>query len=113
MKKNMNKVRKIMTETLEDEYDRLEEIRSDDLLNDDATRRMVYIRRSLDRDEGNAESSFINEVPDSKHDGRTIKSSITRDKKDFLSEHLNVDINVRDGPASKELIKKMKISDGC
>ena len=52
------------------------------------------------------------DVPDSRHDGRAINASITRDRKEFLSRNLGLDVRLADGKNSRKLIREMIVTFG-
>ena len=49
-------------------------------------------------------------TPDPTSDNKVINTSITNDRKKFLEDKLGINIYVKDGPASKELLKEMVVT---
>ena len=97
---------------LEEEFGRLRLLKPEGLEGGEVKRRMEYIEDLLVDEHGYAETSFTTEPPDPKRDAKSIKLAITRDKKDFL-HNLGLDVNVKDGPASKKLLNEIKITMGA
>ena len=49
-------------------------------------------------------------IPDPNIDKRVINKSITDDKKRFIKDNLGLNIRVKDGPASKELLREIVVT---
>lgn len=97
-------------------YDDLRVRVEDDRWTEGAKERFNYVKRlMLVRGLDDEETRFTTsggQIPNISSDRRTINTSITRDRKKFLSEKMYLDVNVKDGENSKKLIRGTKIIFG-
>ena len=76
--------------------------------NDDFQRRLNNLRNLTMEGIGSETETKVDisgYTPDPTIDNKMINTSITNDRKKFLEEKLGINIHVKDGPASKELLK--------
>ena len=102
-----------MGERKQDEINREEEESSFDDNYNDIQRRLDNLRNLTMEGNGSETAKPVDisgYVPDPTSGSKEINLSITNERKKFLKDNLDLTINVKDGPASKELLREMVVT---